>query len=652
MGLSQTGAGVSAPPKALKIGNRWLDLTLNASSAAFRIADRRAGRQWVQAPYTNESADLKVVDARREEPSVDMVPYRVFTNEITVKKARVENRARMVIDLHEKMNDVDFTAIVEAAEDKPEIHVTLKGSGRMPWPLAFPRPFVTEKGTALVVPHGEGVLYPVDDETIQPLQFCANAGHRGLSMAWYGAFDPETGAGVMTILETPDDAGMEVTRRQKVSGPALSVLFARPLWDATQGEFGYDRKLTYAVFDKGGYVAQAKRYHEYAQSRGLVKTLEQKRRENPNVDRLIGAVNFWAMSWSADRNWDRVAQAREMKSLGMEHLLWSAGGPPDQLREINSLGFLTSRYDEYQDIYPTSGTPPRPTEGWPQDLVLLPSGDWMKGWAQIQKRPDGTESVFQGGVRTSGRGLEMAKKLIPEDLKTSPYNCRFIDVVTARPWREDYNPLHRLTRSDDKRNKMAMLDFISRDLGLVLGAEAGIDTAVPYAHYFEGMLSMAAYRLPDAGRDMLLYKKPTPEFLKFQVGHYNRVPLWELVYHDCMVSYWYWGDYNNKVPEVWDRRDLFNILYATPPMYVMNKAMWEKDKERFAESCRNIHPAARKLGYDQMVSHEFLTADHSVQRTRWSSGAAVIVNFGDSPYAILEGGTVKPMGWVLLDSRH
>ena len=46
---------------------------------------------------------------------------------------------------------------------------------------------------------------------------------------------------------------------------------------------------------------------------------------------------------------------------------------------------------------------------------------------------------------------------------------------------------------------------------------------------------------------------------KFQVGWQYRLPLWELVYHDCVVAQWYWGDYNNKLPAIWDLRDLFNL---------------------------------------------------------------------------------------------
>jgi hypothetical protein len=50
------------------------------------------------------------------------------------------------------------------------------------------------------------------------------------------------------------------------------------------------------------------------------------------------------------------------------------------------------------------------------------------------------------------------------------------------------------------------------------------------------------------------------------------------------LAQWYWGDYNNKAPEVWPRRDLFNTLYATPPMFMFDKGTWQKEKEHFVES--------------------------------------------------------------------
>ena len=39
-----------------------------------------------------------------------------------------------------------------------------------------------------------------------------------------------------------------------------------------------------------------------------------------------------------------------------------------------------------------------------------------------------------------------------------------------------------------------------------------------------------------------------------------------------------------------------------------------------------------------MVSHEFVTRDRAVQRTRFSGGTEVVVNFGEKPYAAKVGG--------------
>lgn len=84
--------------------------------------------------------------------------------------------------------------------------------------------------------------------------------------------------------------------------------------------------------------------------------------------------------------------------------------------------------------------------------------------------------------------------------------------------------------------------------------------------------------------------------VKFQLGHTYRLPLWELVYHDCVVSHWYWGDYNNKLPSLWDKRDLFNVLYGTPPMFMFDRALWQAQKARFVQSYQNTCPCARATG--------------------------------------------------------
>ena len=67
---------------------------------------------------------------------------------------------------------------------------------------------------------------------------------------------------------------------------------------APKRQFGPARRIRYVAVGDGGYVAMAKRYREYAKANGLFKTLAEKRKDNPNVDLLVGAVNVWC--WDDD----------------------------------------------------------------------------------------------------------------------------------------------------------------------------------------------------------------------------------------------------------------------------------------------------------------------------------------------------------------
>lgn len=606
--------------KALTLENAALRVTF-AQAGAFNVEDKRNARLWTQP---------------------------VFERSIVVKNADADNPRHVRLDLLDLQNDLSIKADFTLDASAPEFRLTLEAAGPLSRSVAYPYAFATEKSHWLAVPMNEGILYPADDATIRPMRLIAYGGH-GISMPWFGAFDSGTGAGEMAILETPDDASIEVGRLSepsKAGAPETRpTLHIAPLWDPSRGQFAYTRALTYTFFDKGGYVAQAKRYRDYAKKTGLFKTLEQKKSENANVDLLIGAANIW--------NWDmkKLELCKELKSAGVERVLFSASEDAKAIPEIEKLGYLAGRYEIYQDVWPPDQPKWANHDGWPDDLVLLQNGDWMRGWAHHETKPDGTKVVFEGGVICSSCQLPRAKLKIPEDLKTHPYTARFIDTTTASPWRECYNPKHPLTRSEDRKYKMALLDYVSKDCKLVTGTETGIDPSVPFVHYYEGMLSLGPYRLPDSGRNMMQKQPATENVLKFQTGHYYRAPLWELVYHECVCAQWYWGDYNNKSPEVWPRRDLINILYATAPMYMFNAKEWPADKARIVESANTVCAVARRFGYSEMRAHQFLTPDHSVQKTEWGGGASIVVNFGEKSFTLPSGAELKPMSFSIEEAK-
>jgi hypothetical protein len=178
---------------------------------------------------------------------------------------------------------------------------------------------------------------------------------------------------------------------------------------------------------------------------------------------------------------------------------------------------------------------------------------------------------------------------------------------------------------------------------------------VPQLDYVEGMMSggsaswPAGYLIRPKSKDQK-FKEPGgweypswDQYEQWGIGHERRVPLWELVFHDCVVTTWYWGDSSDflleAAPEVTAKKDAFNILYGTiPMMWSDREESWVQNRKGFLRSYRNTCKVHEAVAEAEMVSHEFVTADRAVQRTRFSDGTEVVVNFGEKPREVEVGG--------------
>ncbi|MCX6951844.1 MAG: DUF5696 domain-containing protein [Verrucomicrobia bacterium] len=598
-------------PTELRMSNAALEVTLHTADGTLDVFDRRAQRRWTQRNLDHD----------------------------TILKTATVVGDRLDLELFHAASGLDVTARIQLDADRPEFTVVLSAEGPLPARMVFPQPFAGEPGDYLVVPMNEGISYPVDDASIPPMSLIAYGGH-GICMAFWGLTDGKKGQ--MAILETADDASIRMDRIEQ-------KLAIAPVWEAQRGQFGYARRVRYAFFDQGGHVAMAKRYRAYAQQTGLFKTLEEKGRANPNVERLLGAVNVWC--WDKDA----VAIARELQAAGIQRILWSNRQGPEGIAAMNALGILTSRYDIYQDVMDPAKFPrlryvhPDWTSAaWPKDIITDAAGRPTKGWGVEAK--DGT--MIDCGVICDLRATAYARERIPTELATHKYLGRFIDTTTAAPWHECYDPAHPMTRTQSRQAKMDLLRYVSEDNHLVTGCETGHDASVPYLHFFEGMMSLGSYRVPDSGRRMQEIWTEVPERVaKFQLGQAYRLPLWELVFHDCTVSYWYWGDYNNKLPALWDKRDLFNVLYGVPPMFMFDRKYWNANKARFVQSYQNTCPVVHDVATAEMTDHRFLTANRDVQETTYANGISVTVNFGATSHRLPTGETVAAMGYVVRGRR-
>jgi len=89
------------------------------------------------------------------------------------------------------------------------------------------------------------------------------------------------------------------------------------------------------------------------------------------------------------------------------------------------------------------------------------------------------------------------------------------------------------------------------------------------------------------------------------------------------------------------------MLYGSVPLWNLAREQWEDHKVTFLESYKNVCPWLQKIGYDELVSHRFVSADHKVQQSIFSSGNSIVVNFGDDDF-VFEGKIVKAKNFMTL----
>lgn len=506
----------------------------------------------------------------------------------------------------------------------PEITVELEAppDARLEGEVCFPGPLLSRPEDHAIVPYAQGMILPVDELDLQ--RDLWYSGYK-TTMGWSGITDLRSG--YMILPTTPADAGLRI---RPTSADDSELLSLHMVWVGQKGKWGYPRRVTYRFFDEGGYVAMAQRYRRWAEDRGYVKPLREKLRDRPHLDRLIGAVDFWGRSGTND-----AAFYRELRSLGIDRAICSLGGgwiPPkgvsELVAELNEAGYLPSHYDIYTDVWPGSeDDQPRwaRKHGYPEDVYVNPDGSLRKGWVIRSKNGD-----FQGYYICATQHEKGAIPRISADLEESPYTCRFIDVVTAMGLAECYSTDHPVTRSEDIAAKREMLGLVSERFGLVTGSEEARDWALAVSDYAEGTMTIKAAE--NAGYDWMRPVDADEEYLKLNADGRYRLPLHALAFHDCHVATWYTGDGATKVPEAWPKKDLLNILYGTMPLWMPDAELWQRYREEFVASYFRVCPVFRATGYDQLVSHEFLTADRRVQRTRFSGGTTVTVNFGPEPH--------------------
>jgi hypothetical protein len=227
---------------------------------------------------------------------------------------------------------------------------------------------------------------------------------------------------------------------------------------------------------------------------------------------------------------------------------------------------------------------------------------------------------------------------------------------------ECYSDEHPLTREQFCQAVIKNHQIMEDKYNQYIGGEWGAEYVNAHVAYVHGMMTLQRtwwgsgiekkgtiyytgdWRSNPRPTQMIGTRVANDKYLKYSINEYTRIPLYELVYHDAVVTSWRWEDGNHHTPEIWWKKDLFNILYGSAPLWNLDRERWEEYKYTFIDSYKNVCPWLQQIAYDEMVSHRFVTPDHKIQESVFSSGKKVVVNFGDSDVEI-DGQTVKSKGF-------
>lgn len=411
--------------------------------------------------------------------------------------------------------------------------------------------------------------------------------------------------------------------------------------------------VTYGVYDS---LAEA--CHSYRASRGHVTTLAEKLRKTPEARKLLEGGMFWIWNDHYDEvmyaetdtdidpqvGEDMMRVAEELYGEGVDKAMigiFFSGDSQFVEPLYQKYGYIATQYDNYNDvlnpellsIVPNNRArncdyTARRMKDYPAGVQITEKGELGTAWAL---------KGFDGEMHRQNNlcprvAAERMREEIPQILAKYPYfKGRFIDVYGCRLG-TCYSDVHPVTAEECRDIKDGAFRSLEEDMRLIAGTENGFDGIMEHLFYTEGLHSPVIFQIPDSGR------KHAHVFSEEQTAHIGanmmdparRVPLWQLAYHDCLVTLPYWGDSTESCPQYTARRVLFACLFGCPPLYSFSMKDFEGLKPAILDSYRKITAINRKIGTLPMSGYRVLAPDFSVQETVFGEKYRVRVDFGEN----------------------
>lgn len=528
--------------------------------------------------------------------------------------------------------DVELTAV----ENRLHVRFDTKREGQFRWPDSGADPAMS----ALIYPDGEGLYLPLDDKfwTAHLKDGQCRDTHGGLSMPFWSY---QVSGGTFTYLAVSDlQTEVCVSGRQgRLSTSAVHDFRKRDGFPPYEIE----------IWPGGASpISPALEYRQRLIAKGEYVTLDQKIRENPAVEKLLGAAHAYVYGDARNIEFLRELQRLEIDrfSIGYDQdpRQGSAVADKEYIAAAKALGYLVGPYDTVENIQDPktadSVSSIWPPELYPSGCIINEHGERVKGFAGR-------------GCELSSQALELAepeKHYLADRVgghESTGINSYFLDVDAYGELFDDYSPAHPMTPAQDRLNRLKRLRYISGGRKLVLGSEGGVGWSAPVIAFAHGMEAVSNHVLWPLMKDKknyggwwpterpAIFFKPVEVSPEFQTAKYDpayRLPLYQAAFHGSVITTDRWDVPIMKIPALVETRMLLELLYNVPSIWSLDGRELRKDKSELSRLYRFFSRIHRQFGRDSLSHFAWLTSDRKVQRTRLGSDLELTANFSENSY--------------------
>lgn len=465
----------------------------------------------------------------------------------------------------------------------------------------------------------------------------------GSYMPWFGQV--KEGEGYIAICEQPWDAAYYAEHPE--SGPYTHVGIK---WMPSLGQIRYRRTMRFTFLSDCDYNDLCKVYRTYVKEKGLFCSLKEKAAKAPRVNDLIGTsfvhkgIKTHVMTDSEfydpaapDKNNNltsfhvRTEEIKHYHDLGLEKLYlhldgWAEPGYDNQhpdylpackaaggwnaMKEladtIHECGYQFGIHDQYRDYYFAAKTFDRNFGCLQMDGTLPEHSRWAGGHQTYLCATQAPSYVKRNFSEIAENGINL--------------DGAYLDVFTCNEADECNHPWHRMTRRECYEFRGLCFEYLLSK-GIVTSSEEVTDWSMKslvFAHY--------------APYNFMMYKPGTP-----QKG--IAVPLFNLVYHDCLVEPW-------MMEKISDQEDymLYALLNGGAPYFIRDAAYQNIDgafddyiklsEEEMVKRCKVVSDLHKRIATCEMVTHEFINGDVNLQKTTYSDGTTVTIDLTTQSYEI------------------